>query len=201
MEYNDNELVALAIEHNEDAIRILHEKYMPLINKKASKIYKYISKKGVELADIKQECLIGFEEAIKNFNPDQDALFFTFANLCMDRQMNSLMLKVNRNKHKILNEAISIDIVNDQGDSVDLLNLIPDNNTEDKLMDSLIEKELMNEIKNNLTHLETLVFGLKIQGFSYKEIADILDKDVKSIDNAVQRIKAKLKEILKDKNY
>ncbi len=198
MSRDDNELIVLAQEKNEIANNELHEKYMPLIISKAKKIYKYVDKKGLELSDVIQECLIGFGEAVLKYNQDLDSSFLTFANLCMDRQMNTLILKANRDKHKILNEAVSLDTFIDAEESINLLDIMgdKDSNPEDKLMDLLLEKELVQEIRSKLTNLETIVFDFKIQGFTYKEIADILDKDIKAIDNAVQRIRAKIKDII-----
>jgi len=198
MEYNDYELVALAQESNEEAINILCEKYKPLIEKKAREVYRNSFNKGIELDDIIQEALIGFEEAINNFDQDNSALFYTFVNLCVDRQLNTLIVRINRDKHKLLNEAVSIDIDKD-GDVRDLLNTVTvDNNSPEKRMIKEEEEtELINKIKNSLTDFEEEVFDLKLQGFSYKEISNILDKDSKAIDNAIQRIKSKMKNIIK----
>ena len=106
---NDYELVSSAQELNEDAINLLHEKYKPLINKKCRKYMKYLHNKGIEIADLIQECTIGFEEAIHNFNPADDVSFYTFANVCMDRQLMSELTRQNRDKHKFLNEAIPLE--------------------------------------------------------------------------------------------
>lgn len=194
---NDYELVSIAQELNEDAINLLHEKYQPLINKKSRKYMKYLHNKGIELSDLIQECTIGFEEAIHNFNPDDDVSFYTFANVCMDRQLMSELTKQNRDKHKFLNEAVPIETLEDDSD-VNLIDFIQDNsgNPELGLLSNEEFKELYANISKGLTALEECVFKLKIQGFSYKEIADILDKDDKSIDNAIQRIKVKIKALM-----
>lgn len=196
---NDYELVSIAQELNEDAINLLYEKYQPLINKKSRKFIKYLRNKGIELSDLIQDCIVGFEEAIKNFNPNDDVSFYTFANICMDRRLMSELTRQNRDKYKFLNEALPLE--NDYAEESNLIDFIQDNSNNPEL--TLLSEENINElyinISDELTDLEDLVLKLKVQGFTYKEIADILDKDEKSIDNAVQRIKQKLK-ILINKN-
>ena len=107
--YNDNELVLLAKEHNEEANTILYNKYKPLITKKCSGIFKYVKNKGIEFSDLMQECLIGFEESIRNYNLDDKVTFYTFTNICMTRQLGTLVRKLNRDKHRPLNEAIPLE--------------------------------------------------------------------------------------------
>ena len=195
-ELNDNVLIYLAKENNEDAINLLHKKYQPLINKKCNKYYKYVKNKGVDLADLTQECLVGFEESINNFNPIDNVSFYTFTNVCMDRQLMTEIKRVNRDKNKLLNEAIPLETIDNEKD-LNLIDYLQDNtdNPELGLLEEAEYQELYNKIAKNLTRLEESVFELRIQNFSYKEIADILDKDIKSIDNAVQRIKIKINEI------
>ncbi len=197
-ELNDYELVSLAQEKNEQAINILHQKYQPLIYKKSKKIYSYVSKKGIELSDLIQECMIGFEEAIKNFNPKDDVTFYTFCNICMDRQLNTEITKLNREKYKILNEAIPMESINDAGEEINLADIFGSNekNPENGFLINENIRELIKRTKEELTAFEECVFELKLQEFNYKEIADILDKTPKAIDNAIQRIKAKMKKIL-----
>ena len=193
---NDNELISLAREQNEDAINLLHKKYKPLITKKCSKYYKYVSGKGLELSDLIQECLVGFEESIKDFDINDKVTFYTFTNVCMDRQIMSVIKRVNRDKNKILNNAIPLETIDTENDT-NIIDYLKDNtdNPELDLLDELEYQELYEKIINNLTRLEECVFNLKLQNFTYKEMANILDKDIKSIDNAIQRIKIKIKEI------
>lgn len=194
-DWNDYELVSLAQEHNEDTINMLHEKYQPLIHKKSRKYFKYLQNKGIELSDLIQECTIGFEEAIQRFNPNDNVSFYTFANVCMDRQLMSELTRQNRDKHKFLNEAIPLETIDEESDSSNLIDFIQDNtnNPELGLLSNEEFKELYAQISKTLTAFEECVFKLKLQGFGYKEIADILDKDEKSIDNAIQRVKTKVK--------
>ena len=195
LEQNDNELVLLAKEHNEAAYNILYKKYKPLITKKCSRYFKYVRNKGIEFADLVQECLIGFEESIMNYNLEDEVKFYTFTNVCMDRQLMTIIKKLNRYKHKPLNEAVSLETSLEDEDN--LIDFIKDNsiNPEVGLLEEDEYLELYNKIIDKLTDLEECVFNLKLQNFEYKEIASILDKDPKSIDNAIQRIKTKIKSI------
>ena len=197
---NDNELISLAKEKNEDAINLLHEKYKPLITKKSNKYYKYVNNKGIELSDLTQECLLGFEESIKDYNPNDNVTFYTFTNICMDRQLLTEIKRLNRDKYKLLNDAIPLETIDTDNDTnlIDFLKNMKDN-PEEGLLEEIEYQELYNKITKNLTNLEECVFNLKLQNFNYKEISDILDKDPKSIDNAIQRIKNKIKELNNNK--
>ena len=192
---NDNELIIQAKEKNEVAINMLYEKYNPLITKKCSSYFKYVKDKGIDFNDLKQECLIGFEESIQSYSQDNKALFYTFTSLCMDRQIITFIKKVNRNKNKVLNEAISIEGSNDK--EISLINQIEDNtfNPEIGFMSLVEYEELYEKIIKVLTNFEECVFNLKLQNFDYKEISNILDKEPKSVYNAIQRIKEKIKGI------
>ena len=109
MEYNDFELIYMAKEKNEEAIEMLYDKYKPLLDKKARECYLLCKNKGLEYNDFLQEAMIGFEEAIFSFDLNSNTLFYTFVNICVDRQLNTILAKLNRKKHKLLNEAISLD--------------------------------------------------------------------------------------------
>lgn len=193
MKYNDYELVSLAQEKNEEAINILHEKYKDLIYSRAKKVFYCLKNKGLELSDVIQEAMIGFEEAINGYNQDDKALFYTFALVCVDRQLKTLVLKHNRDKYKILNEAITLD----SDDENSLYNLLSDDITPET---EFFSKEEANNIylklKDSLTEFEELVFDLKVQGCSYDEISDVLAIDSKDIYNAVTRIRNKAYKII-----
>ncbi len=193
MEYNDYELVALAKEHHEDATNILYQKYDPLIKSNAVKLYKKLKGSSIELSDLIQEGMIALEEAILNYNEKDETIFYTFAKLCIERKMNSFATHLTRSKHRILNEAISYDALLDKGQ--DLLNYIYEekDNPEVGILSKEQQQDLYSQILSNTSTFEREVLKLKVQGLNYKEIADILKKDPKTIDNALSRIKAKLK--------
>lgn len=193
-DYNDYELVYLAQEQNEDALNIIYKKYEPIVYKKCRKYLNFL--KGVELCDLIQECNIILLNAIKTYNQDNTTTFYTFITICIDRHLVNLYRKNLNNKNKILNDSVSLDY--DFDDDKNLIDIIEDetNNPEVEFNKELNIVELYNKIIDKLTDLEECVFILKIQNFDYREIASILDKDKKSIDNAMQRIKFKIKPLL-----
>lgn len=197
-EYNDYELLNYVSENNEEARDILYKKYLPIINKLAKKIYPYVKNAGVEVNDLVQEGLLGLTSAITHFEEQKETTFYTYANTCIERKIISYVVGTKRFKNKILNESVSIEKMNDDGSSYQLEYLLSDNKTnpESLLMSSEYEHILIEKSKDVLTPLESSVFELKINGFEYREIADILEKDIKAIDNALQRIKLKMKNII-----
>ena len=196
-EYDDNELLSYAAENNEDAIDILYKKYEPLIYKKAKHLFSYGKNTGLELNDLVQEGLVGLNQAIQTFNGEKDTLFFTYAVTCIERKMISTITATKRQKHRILNESISLEYTSDDEEKA-LEFLLEDKkaNPEEQLIHMETEKELISQVQKTLTDLESQVFELKLNDFNYREIADILDRDPKVIDNALQRIKLKIKDIV-----
>ena len=159
-ELNDYELVSLAQERNEDAINILHKKYYPLIEKKCRKIYNFLKSKGIDIEDIIQECYIGFEESINEYNQNDDVTFYTFTNICIDREIASIIKRINRNKNKLFNESISLDNDNE----VNLVDILKDNtyNPEEELITNEKYTKLYNKITDKLTNFEEYVLILRI---------------------------------------
>ncbi|NLL44715.1 MAG: sigma-70 family RNA polymerase sigma factor [Mollicutes bacterium] len=197
-DFNDNELLSYICENNEEANTILFKKYEPLINSIARKMYKYCKNTGLELNDLIQEGMLGLNLAINHYDEQKDATFYTFAKKCIERKMLSMIIGAKRLKHKILNESLSLEGNINDSDSIGLEAFISDSKNDPELViiNNEEEAELINRIKKRLTDFECQVFELKICNFNYKEIAEILDKSPKAIDNALQRIKAKAKEEL-----
>lgn len=189
-EYNDYELVSLAQEGNEDAVNILYKKYRPIIIKKSKNSIINVTHHGIEINDIMQEAFIGFDEAIKNFSQDSDASFYTFALLCIDRKIYNYLRKVSGGRDKILNEAVNID------DNLDRII----SSTEDIELSFISQNDeytMIDDIRNLLTVFERKVFDMKIDGYSFEEIANTLNKDLKAIYNTFHRIKTKIKKNIK----
>ncbi len=192
-DYNDNELISYIAEGNEDANNLLIEKYKPLITKMALKVLPYCTSNGLELSDLVQEGMIGLNHAIERYHEQKDILFYTYARLCIKRKMLSVAACSNRTKNRILNESVSYD-----DDETKLIKVLKDNNPspEEVIIDLEYQRDLIDKIKLELTDFENQVFDLLISGFTHQEIADLLDKDKKSIENAIQRIKVKIKKVL-----
>ena len=190
MELNDYELVFLAQEGNEDAINLIYQKYKPIIVKKSKNAIVFASHHGVEINDIMQEGFIGLEEAIRDFSQDTSATFYTFATLCIDRQIASYLKKMTSGKDRILNEAITINdsLEKTMRDGMDIEKYFigKDNN-----------KEMTMTIRDKLTNFEKKAFDLRLKGYSFEEIAKDLNKDIKAIYNTFFRIREKIKKNIK----
>ncbi len=193
---NDYEIISL-IADNEEATEVLYEKYRPLIVGLAKKIYNKKQNTGIDLNDLIQEGMIGFSIAINTFDEHKEATFFTYAKTCIERRLISTIKSANRIKYQLLNESCSVEDL--ATDSKSLENLLKDfdSNPENQLIDEENAKEIIKKLRKHLTALESAVFELRISGFSYLEIANILNKDTKSIDNAFSRIKTKAQKYLK----
>lgn len=201
-EYNDNELIDYVRESSEEASDILFEKYKPLIGSLAKKMYPYCKYNGLEQSDLEQEGLLGLDLAMHRFKDSKENSFYTFARKCIERRMISLVIASKRQKHKILNESLSLEFSSAEGEAGALESMLSDPswNPEEKLFSYEREKEILEKVRATLTDHESRVFELKLAGFSYKEIAEILDKTPKSIDNALQRMKSKFRDVLNEEN-
>jgi len=196
-DYNDYELINYIRENSEEANEILFEKYKPMIVTLATKMVNYSPNLGLEINDLIQEGMLGLNTAINSFNENDETSFYTYAKTCIERKILSTMIGARRQKHKILNESMSIEIYNDDNSSV-IEGLVADNsyNPENLIVQTEDGNSLYEKIIEQLTPLEQQVFELKASGFKYKEIADILDKDPKEIDNALNRLKTKIKNLI-----
>ncbi len=189
---SDEELVLLAKKGNAKASNYLINKYYPYVISK-SRTYFLI---GGDKEDIIQEGLIGLYRAIKDYNPNKNTSFSTFANLCITRQIITAIKTATRGKHGPLNSYISFNkIINNEDKEVSLLETFINNdfeNPETVFLEIEMINEINDKIKKTLSEFEKNVLELYREGFSYEEIAKKLKKDEKSIDNAIQRIRRKL---------
>ena len=195
---NDNELVYLCSENNEEAISLLIDKYRNCIIKTLKEYLKEYDIRGMEVADLYQEGLIGLIHAIKTFDPSKDITFYTYANTCIKNSIVSAMRQSFRKKNNILNNSYSLDnLIEDSNSS--FYEIFKDDTTDPSLL--LIDKEEANDIisriKIKLSEGENEIFELRLKGLSNSEIASLLDKDRKNIENTMYRISKKYKELLK----
>ena len=193
-DYNDYELLS-SINDSEESTELIYKKYKPLIEKNAKRFLKYSKYTGLEINDLIQEGYIGLNRAIKSFNDTKETSFYTYAKTLIERKQISSLIGSNRLKHKFLNESVPLDVTVGEDDNIDLKDLIGDNKTNPESVLTDIEEinDLIEKINDVLTDFERQVFHLKIAGFDYMEIADLLEKEPKQIDNAIQRIKSKIK--------
>ena len=198
-ELNDNEILSYISEGNEIALNLIYEKYKPLINKIATNMHRrYCSNTSLEKNDLIQEGMLALNSAINHFKEQKDTLFYTYAKTCIERKIISVVIGAHRQKNKPLNESISVEFSNTDDLRVDVL--LKDNhmNPENIIIDRENESELLDKINESLTDLEQQILQLKMDGFEYKEIALIVNKDEKSVDNAIQRIRNKIKKIVNE---
>ena len=193
--FNDYELLDYIYSCNEDANEILLYKYRPLIVSTAQKLFKYCTG-GVDLNDLIQEGMLGLNDAINSFRDDKEANFGTYARLCIERRIYSLAKSTRTYKNKILNESFSLEDEEDL--TIDRFLMDNSTNPDSMISDNDYQNNIITKLEEQLTSLEKQFLELKKNDFNYKEIADILDKEPKAIDNALQRIKTKLKNIMRN---
>ena len=199
-EFNDYEILNYINENNEEAMEIIYEKYKPLITKIATSMYKkYCKKTGLDINDLMQEGMLALNKAINSYQENKDVLFYTYAKKCIERKIISTVICANRQKHKVLNESISFEIDLDNNTNLEAFLGDSKNNPEKIIVSNESSKEFLDDIKKSLTDIEVQVLQLKLDGFDYKEIAQIVGKDVKAVDNTIQRIRNKIKKIMKNK--
>lgn len=189
----DEEIIDKARDGSEQALSYLLEKYKELVKMKVGKYYII----GAEKEDIIQEGMIGLFKAIKTYKPDKNNSFKTFANMCIERQLITAIKSSNRQKHIPLNSYLSLNISaydNDDEDSTELIANLNNKSVEDPLetiMNRENYEELEKSIDKSLSKFEKQVLSRFLKGESYVAIAQKLDSPVKSVDNAIQRIRKK----------
>ncbi len=195
---NDEELLKLIQKGDNNALERLINKYKELVNMKVSKYFII----GAEKEDIFQEGMIGLYKAIKSYNIEKQNSFKTFANLCIERQLITAIKTSNRQKHMPLNSYLSLNANAYDEDDTALIDVLNSKVTEDPL-DTITKKEyyqtVEKKIEENLSGFEKEVLQRYAKGESYVKIAEKLDTPVKSVDNAIQRIRKKaIKNILQE---
>ncbi len=194
MNLTDENLVLLANQGNENAETELLEKYKDLVVKIARSYFII----GGELEDIVQEGMIGLYKAIKNFSNSKNTTFKTFAITCIKHQIQSAIKKANTKKNSPLTNSIPLQKFSENSDDSDEflpVNLIFQVAPDEKIINHENYINLLNTIKNTLSKKEYIVLKYYLSGYSYKEIAKILEINEKSIDNSLSRIKNKLKKL------
>ena len=189
----DEEIISQIKSGDKDALSYLLEKYKNLVNKKVSKYFMI----GAEKEDILQEGMIGLFKAIQSFNEEKQNSFKSFANICIERQLITAIKSSNRQKHMPLNTYLSLNTAaydNNEDDSVELIDTFNSKTAEDPL-ETIMKKEYYSEVEEainkNLSKFEKQVLDRYLKGESYVTIAKRLDSPVKSVDNAIQRIRKK----------
>ena len=194
-QYSDEELIVRLRDGEAQITDYIMEKYKNLVKSKAKSMYIL----GADREDLIQEGMIGLFKAIRDYDIGRDARFFTFADLCVSRQMYTAVQAAGRQKHAPLNTYISL-YANmsgqEDGEEREMINDIisqAEKNPEELLIDRENLELLEKAIDKELSGFEKQVLDLYLTGMKYTQIAKVLGRDDKSTDNALQRIKNKIR--------
>ena len=188
---SDEDLINIIKSGDSNALEFLISKYKELVNMKVGKYFMI----GSEKEDIIQEGLIGLYKAVKCYSPDKQNSFKTFANMCIERQLITAIKSSNRQKHMPLNSYLSLNASAYENDEeTSILDTYDSHQIEDPL-DTITKQEYYKSVETaidkSLSNFEKQVLNRYMKGESYVQIAEKLDTPVKSIDNAIQRIRKK----------
>ncbi len=176
----------------EEITDYIMEKYKNLVRKRANAMFLI----GGDTDDLIQEGMIGLFKAIRDFKADKDASFYHFADLCITRQIYHAVEASQRKKHLPLNSYISLNTqMGREGEDtfLDVLESFENANPEQLVIEREDSRAIKEKLRNDLSRFERQVVQLYLQGLSYRQIAHQLGKEPKSIDNALQRIRGKIK--------
>ena len=189
----DSEIIEEIKQGDEYALTYLLKKYQELVNMKINKYFMI----GAEKEDIAQEGMIGLYKAIQSYKASKQSSFKSFANICIERQLITAIKTSNRQKHLPLNSYLSLNTSaydNNDESSVELIDTFNGKQSEDPL-EMMMEKEHFAEVESavnkSLSQFEKQVLDKFMKGKSYVRIAEELNSPVKSVDNAIQRIRKK----------
>ena len=201
MNYNemtDEELIQKLRQGEEDIANYIMEKYKGRVRQKAKAMYLL----GGENDDLIQEGMIGLFKAVRDYNPDVGASFYSFAELCVSRQLYSAIKAAQRKKHSPLNWYVSI--YEEKGSAENQIPLSETieagvgSNPEEAFLGKEYEETFDDQLKERLSKLENRIIYLHYMGMDYLTIAEIIEKPPKTVDNALQRIKAKAKKLIEE---
>ena len=169
------------------------EKYKNLVRKEANAMYLL----GGENEDLIQEGMIGLFKAVQDYDPRQESSFYSFARLCITRQLYTAIEASRRKKLGPLNSYVSLYDRNEEKEPlIETVEAKGESNPEELLISQEYVRLLESELEDTLSELENRVLYLHLLGTDYKTIARLLDRSPKTIDNALQRIKGKTEKIL-----
>lgn len=199
--YSDEQLLTRYSQDGEEVIvDYLLDKYKPIVRKKARTMFLL----GGENEDLIQEGMIGLVKAIRDYDESMGSSFSTFASLCVARQIYTAIESAGRKKHMPLNSYVSIYEEKSLGDNekipplVDTIESDTDNNPESLYFGKVFTEDFWKQLKTRLSALEEQVLSLYLSGVDYLDIAEMLNKKPKTIDNAIQRSKQKAEKLLQE---
>lgn len=190
--YSDEVLIQMLRDGDTEIADYIMEKYKPLVRKKTNAMYLI----GGETEDLIQEGMIGLFKAVRDFQPEKEVSFFSFAELCINRQLYSALEASNRKKHIPLNTYISFSHQEDS-EGISLEQVLSDETAspEQMMIEHEAKEEFFCKLLDTLSPMEKKVLYLYLEGYSYIKIAELMNKSPKSIDNSLQRIRGKIKSL------
>ncbi len=194
---SDEELIHRLRQGEAEIMDYICTKYKGAVRRKANTMYIL----GGEKDDLIQEGMVGLFKAVRDYDSGRDASFATFADLCISRQLYTAVQAADRQKHIPLNSYISLYAASggENGDEQEMIEQLVDRkkrNPEELFLDKERVADMEAAIERELSTFEKQVLDLHLTGMNYTEIAKVLNRDSKSTDNALQRIRSKLKKIL-----
>lgn len=198
-EYPDNEVVNMVCD-NEEATDLLYEKYKYIIDILLSKYRAVLKYHNLDVLEVRQDAIIAFMDAIKNYNQAKNASLPTFITICVNRKIQNVIRKSSTIKETVLRESFSLDYTYGDDDETTLADIIIEENSNPEL--KVINKEnyniLVSKIDESLSPFEKEVFDLMINNFQTEEISELLNEPVKKIYNSAHRIRDKIKKLLEN---
>lgn len=179
---SDTELIHLYKNGDQTAFQQLAVRYIFIIRNKSSDLYNM----GIESEDLIQEGLLGLHNAVRSFDENGGASFRTYASICIRNRLVSAVRTANADKNKINSISVSLD------DETELYSL-PDNEPENAVIIREDLQGLVDYLNNNLSKTELSVLSLYLEGKSYNQISEALNVSKKVCDNAMQRVRRKLR--------
>lgn len=177
--YNDYELLYMVKENNDFMCDIIFNKYKNIIKRIAYNYFNSYRSNGIEYDDLIQEGYLGLNSAIYSFKEKENCSFYTFAIICIERQIKTYCKKISASKHEVLNNALSLDDDNNY--------FVP--YTFDNVFNNILSKDDFIHYKNILSFKNSVVFELRYNGFSYKEISLLLDIPINTVDSRLCKVR------------
>lgn len=188
---NDYEVLYLIKEQDDSAFDLLLNKYLPIIKSIARRYFAFAKNRGAEYDDLLQEGYLGLNNAICSYREDGNSLFYSYASLCIERQINIFCRGLSSKKHEILSMALGEDnYIFDIATSQEL-------NPEQIFLDSLLT-QTFSSYNYSLELENSCIFELRFNGFSYQEISELLDLPITTIDGRLCKMRRNFRQ--KQKN-
>ena len=188
-ELSDEELCALAVAGNRAAEEAIVTRYNRLVRSCARPFFLA----GGDSEDLTQEGMVGLIKAVREYDGSKDASFRTFAEVCIRNRLYSVLRASARDKHKALNQSVSLDTPDfDSNSYTSGPSNMAQRNPEDDMIDREYTAALLAGVRKQLSEFEAKILGYYLDGLSCRDIAETVGKSPKSVDNAVQRIRRKV---------